>query len=287
MTEFAEPGRDRHFAAGENVEKRGDEFWSTMDGAVMIKDDVVMVSDVYTVSGDVDLAVGNLRHEKGALRIKGTVRSGFTVYAATHIMVGELVEDAMLESGGDIEIGGGVIHANNGRIVAKGSVTAKFAQNARIQAGGDVAINGAAINCDIEAVGRIVVAGGKSRLAGGTARAMRGLEVEQLGSELGAPTRVEIGPDRQAVEAAKREIAELEQAVAAGAASASDVEEAKRALRALLAARDPNAAVIVRGRIHPGVTVAIHDARRLFTEASGRCRIWLDENREVQLSALR
>jgi uncharacterized protein (DUF342 family) len=287
LTEFAEPGHDRHFAAGENVEKRGDEFWSTMDGAVMIRDDVVMVSDVYTVPGDVDLAVGNLRHEKGALRIKGTVRSGFTVYAATHIMVGELVEDATLESGGDIEIGGGVIHANNGRIVAKGSVTAKFAQNAKIHAGGDVAINGAAINCDLYAAGHIVVAGGKSRLAGGIARAMGGLEVEELGSDLGAPTRVEIGPDREAVEAMKLRIAELEQAIAAGSDSESDLEQARQSLRALLAAGDPNAAVIVRGRVHPGVTVAIRDVRRTVAEGSGRCRIWLDENREVQISPFR
>lgn len=287
LTDFAEPGHERPFAAGENVEKRGDEFWSTLDGAVMVRDDVVMVSDVYTVAGDVDLNVGNLRHEKGALRIKGTVRSGFEVYAATHIMIGELVEDATLQSGGDIEIGGGVIHAGKGRIVAQGSVTAKFAQNARIRAGGDVAINGAAINCDLFAAGRIVVGGGKSRLAGGIARAVGGIEVEQLGSELGAPTRVEVGRDRLAIEAIELRIAELEQETAAGTASTPDLDEARESLRALLAACDPNAFVVVRGRLHPGVTIAIGNARRTVTDASGRCRIGLDENREVQVTPIK
>jgi hypothetical protein len=82
----------------------------------------------------------------------------------------------------------------------------------------------------------------------------------------------------------KLRIAELEQAIAAGSDSESDLEQARQSLRALLAAGDPTAAVIVRGRVHPGVTVAIRDVRRTVAEACGRCRIGLAENREVQIS---
>lgn len=287
LTEFAEPGRDIVFAAGENVEKRDDEFWSTIDGAVMVRDNIVTVTDVYAVPGDIDLSVGNLRHEKGALRIKGTVRSGFKVYAATHIMVGQLVEDAALESGGDIEISGGVIHAQNGSVVARGNVTAKFAQNARIHAGGDIAINGAAINCDLYAGAQIVVAGSKARLAGGVAHASGSVHVEQLGSEMGAPTRVEIDLDRRAIEAAHSRIEQIEEAIAAGAASEAELESAMESLNALLGAADPSAAVIVKGCVYPGVTVTIRKTHHSFTEVSRHCRIWLDEHGEIQLSPLR
>jgi uncharacterized protein (DUF342 family) len=284
LVDFAKPGKEKLFKAGANVEQRGEEFWSMIDGAVMVRDNVVTVSDVYLVPGDIDLSTGNLQHDKGALQINGTVRSGFKAYAATHIMVGKLVEDAQLESGGDIEISGGVIHAGNGSIWAKGNVTAKFAQNARIHAGGDIVINGAAMNCELYAGSLIVVAGAKARLAGGFAHATRGLQVDQLGSDLGAPTRVEIDLDRRAIQSLESQIREIEAAVATGEASEADLEKPREQLGALMDAAVRKGAIIVTGSVYPGVTVTIFGAHRTFTEESRHCKIWLDKDHEIQVS---
>jgi uncharacterized protein (DUF342 family) len=286
LREFARPGKDINFVAGENVEKRGEEFWSMIDGALMIGDNVVKVSNVYSVAGDIDLNTGNLRHDKGALQIKGTVRSGFTAYAATHIMVGELVEDATLESGGDIEIKGGVIHANNGSIRAKGGVRAKFAQNAKIRAGGDIIINGAAMNCELYAGSQIIVAGRKARLAGGIAHAKGGFRVEQLGSELGAPTRVKIELDRREIQSLELKIKQIEEAIAAGEAAESDLANREELLRALFASSNRNGTIIVNGTVYPGVHVTICSSQRNFTEEYRHCKIWWDKDRGIRVSPL-
>ena len=168
-----ESGHDIDFQAGENVELRSDDFWSMIDGAVMIKNNTVSVSDIYSFAGDIDLQSGNLQHKKGAVRIEGTVRSGFEVQAGSHIIVDQTVEDATLKCGGDVEIVGGVIHAGDGSIEASGSVTARYAQNARISAGEDIVINGPAMNCDLYASSRIIVTGDKARMIGGVRSCFR------------------------------------------------------------------------------------------------------------------
>jgi uncharacterized protein (DUF342 family) len=283
----ARPGRDVVFRAGENVEQREEEFWSTMDGSVMVRDNTVAVSDVYSVPGDIDFETGNLRHEKGAIHIGGTVRSGFKISAASHILVDRTVEDAILTSEGDVEIKGGVLHALSGSIYAEGNVTAKFAQNARITAGANIVITNSSINCTLRAGSQLIVVGGNARLVGGTAHASEGVRVQQLGAEAEVPTRVIIGSNRQAVRAILLKIRRRREEIAAGKATETDLEELLETLRALTDRRANPAAIIVEGIVYPGVTVKIHKRDYKFIEERRSCRIELNQQGKIEVNPLK
>ena len=282
----AESGRDFDFEAGENVELRNDDFWSLIDGAVMIRNNTVSVSDVYSITGDIDLQSGNLQHTKGTVHIKGTVRSSFEVRAGCHIIVAETVEDATLECGGDVEIVGGVIHAEDGSINAAGNVVVKFAQNARISAGDDIVINGPAMNCDLYAGSRIVVTGKKSRLVGGVARASGGFQVWQPGAETGAPTLVEINLDHKAIDALKLKIEEMQQSIAAGKATQADMERLLETLHTLTDTSDQSASIDIEGIVYPGVTAKIFGVQICFLTERSNCRIHLDAQRKIKVNPL-
>ncbi len=282
----AESGQDFVYEAGENVELRSDDFWSMIDGAVMIRNNIVSVSDIYSLTGDIDLQSGNLQHKKGAVHIKGTVRSGFEVQAGSHIIVDKTVEDATLECGGDVEIMGGVIHAEDGSISASDNVTVKFAQNARISAGDNIVINGPAMNCDLYAGSRIIVAGNKARLVGGVARASGGFQVRQLGAETGAPTLVEIELDHKAIEALKLKIEEMRATIAAGKAMEADLERLLKMLHALTDTSDQSATIDIEGVAYPGVTAKIYGVQYSFITERSHCRIRLDEDRKIKVRPL-
>jgi len=97
LSDPPEVGDDIVVQAGENVEKRDDEFYATIDGVLKIKNNVISVLNQFTVAGDIDLESGNLHLDKGAVDIRGTVRSGFIVSAANNIKISGSVEDARLE----------------------------------------------------------------------------------------------------------------------------------------------------------------------------------------------
>lgn len=279
-------GNDINMQAGQNTEQRGDEIWSTMDGAMMIISGVVNILDVYSVPGDIDLEIGNLEAKKGAIDIGGTVCSGFTVTAASHIIVKGLVDNATLEAGGDIQVGGGVLHAVSGIIRAKGGVVAKFAQNAKIRAGGDIFIAGAAVNCDLVASAQIIVSGNRARLIGGVASAAEGITVQQLGSEAEVITRAEVGIDHQAIDRIKREIEQCEAAIEAGEATDDEKKALVRRLHELVHPEHRNAIIEVSGTVYPGVTVSLYGNDHTISKAAGHCKIRLDREQEIQISPL-
>lgn len=279
-------GDDVNLQAGENAEQRDDEIWSGMDGAVMVINGVVNILDVFSVPGDVDLETGNLESEKGAVNIGGTVRSGFEVTAAGHIIVKGLVDNATLEAGGDIQIGGGVLHADSGMVRAKGGVTAKFGQNAKIRAGGDIYIAGPTVNCDLISAAQIIVAGNRARLIGGVVSAAGGILAQQLGSEAEVITRVEVGIDHQAIDAIKLEIEQCEAAIEAGDATDAEKTTLIQRLHELDHSDERSAIIEVSGSVYPGVTVSLYGNDYTFSKEASRCKIWIDREKEVRVSPL-
>jgi len=279
-------GDDIDFEAGENVELRNDDFWSLIDGAVIIKNNVVSVSEMYSSNGDIDLQSGNLQHEKGSVHIQGTVRSGFDVQAGSHIIVDNIVEDATLKSGGDVQITCGVIHAESGRIDASGTVTVRFAQNARISAGESIFIDGPAMNCDLSAGLSIIVMGNKAGLVGGVARATDGCRFQQLGAESGAPTLVEIGPDRKAIDALQLEIDGVQAAIEAGKEMETELETLLKKMDKLTDSNKQSAIIDIDGIAYPGVTIKIYGAQYTFITERSKCRVRLDEDRKIKVIQL-
>ena len=187
----AREGQSVRLAAGEgvSVNAEGDLFQATADGIVVVAHNTATVTNCLIINGDVTLTTGHVRTETGSVKIKGNVRSGFTVSSPVHVVVDKVIEDAVVESGLDIDIGGGILMDENGSITAGGNVTAQFANNARITSSGTVTINNEVINCRIRAE-RMVSLKGKGMIQGGEITVRWGLECNELGSDIGANTTI-------------------------------------------------------------------------------------------------
>ncbi len=191
----ARDGRPVVLTPGENVTVSDDglEFRAGIDGMIKFARNVLTVTQVVEIPGDVDFGTGNIHMDEGSTLIKGTVRSGFAVSSAHNVVVGESVEDAEIQAGGDVMVQQGILMTDKGFIKAEGSVYARFAQNARIEAGGDVVIDNNISNCDITAGGRVLATKGKGQIQGGIIRCNGGVEANKIGSKSNVKTLIEVG----------------------------------------------------------------------------------------------
>jgi uncharacterized protein (DUF342 family) len=301
----ASDGKTITVTAGANVEQQGDQFVATIDGVVAVSAKEVAVMNLSAVSGDVDATTGHVRSDAGGVHVQGSVRSGFLVEAYGPVIVDQIVEDARIETRSDILVRGGVLHGDSGHLRAGGSATVMFAQNARIDAGGDIVVQKSALNCQLRAGGRIVATDGKGHLVGGTLEAGTAVDVKELGAASGVATVVAVGMVRPEILQVLQELEELRKQVAAvdaplgadqGArASRPDTKRVtdlrarreqlklavadamRRKHEAVARARaEATAEVIVRGIVHPGVTVSLFEKTYRFSQETRACRVRLD-----------
>src|SRR3972149_6017043 len=138
---------------------------SCIDGIVKYVAGVVSVKSCYAVEKDVDFGVGNIT-SKGAIVVKGNVRTGFIVDAVGDIEVGGMVEDSIIKSKGNVLVKGGFVGSGKGKIEADGDVTVYFARNQTIVAN-NVKILREAVDCIIYAKNTVKVHGDKISIEGG------------------------------------------------------------------------------------------------------------------------
>ena len=192
-----EPGNEKDLTPAGNVKVSEDglSFTSEIDGIVFLSpDNKIWISKEYKVPGDVDYSIGNLSME-GSLDIKGWIHSGFEVRASDEIRVGGGVEDAIVEAGADIYINGGIIGSGRGHVHAGGKVTARFFENAKVHAGGDIIVHDDIFRSAVTTSGSLTASKGKGRIRGGSVDALKGVEVNEIGSDAGVKTSVSVGMD--------------------------------------------------------------------------------------------
>ena len=190
-----ESGSDKILTPGENVAVSDDDsvFSSSIDGAVSLThDSKLMVFKKFDVPGDVDYSTGNLSMD-GTLDIKGWIRSGFKVKATGDILVSGGVEDAKVESGGSINILGGIVGSDEGSVHAGENLTVRFLENASVHADGDIYIRDDIIRGKVSANGSVIAAGGKGRIRGGSVIAGKVIEMNEIGSPAGVIAHVSAG----------------------------------------------------------------------------------------------
>jgi uncharacterized protein (DUF342 family) len=139
------------------------------------------------------MATGNL-HFDGSVQVDGEVTHGMTVEVGGDIVVKGTVDGAVMQAGGNIQVGGGVI--SHAKLHAGGSVSARFAEASQIYAGTTIAIDDMALECDLQALNQITVgvkAKSRGRLVGGSAKAMMLIKVPNLGSDKSGVTRAMVG----------------------------------------------------------------------------------------------
>ncbi len=204
------------FARGENVElvpvaDGGLEIRATLEGVTSLeRGNRVAVTDVLRVEGDVDYSVGNIE-TSGMVVIRGSVRSSFTVRAGRGITIQGTIEDAIVETGGDLRVGRGILGGEFGHVKVGGNLQLHHAQNARIECAGDVDFGDADLGSTIRCGGELRAVESHGRLSGGDYEAVGGVVARELGPALGAPPRLRVGVDG----ALEDHIVELEMRLAA------------------------------------------------------------------------
>ena len=172
----------------------------------------VMVSrgvkvDPNMVLQQVNMATGNIKFE-GTVNVKGDVRDGMKITTTGDVFVGGSVEAAEIEAGGNVVIKGGVIgHSDysgdstanswfSAKVHAKGSISARYAENANLEADVDVMLDDYVMHSEIIALNHVVVGkpgSRKGRCMGGHVKAAIAIRVAESGSEAGMTTVLQAG----------------------------------------------------------------------------------------------
>lgn len=175
-----------------DIQKGVTTLFAKQTGAVVYLHDAISVSNYIEITGDVSFNTGNVDFD-GFVDVKNTVEDNFTVRAQNDIQIlgqmgiggVELIESTE----GSIYIRGGIAGKNKAKIICKGDLYTKFAADCTIECEGVVNIGYYAMNCNIKAK-EVILEATSSKIIGGQIEAMVKVEVGELGSKAGVPTRV-------------------------------------------------------------------------------------------------
>lgn len=187
--------KNPNFPIGKNVlvNQEGTALYSLLDGQVSITDNGKLnVFNLYEVKGDVDFSTGNIDFV-GSVLVNGSILSGFSVKAKGDIRVKGNIEGAIVESDGSIEIRGGIIGYNKGKVSAKQNIQASFIQNANVMAGNDVVVSDSIMHSHVSAGNKVLLNGNKALLVGGITRASDEIFAKSIGNAMATPTEVQVG----------------------------------------------------------------------------------------------
>ena len=167
-----------------------------IDGAAKLKGFLVNVEPAFQIKGDVDFETGNIEFV-GSVVVGGDVKNGFMIKAKGDIQVNGVVEDAIIEAGGDVLIKMGFIGRGEGKIVAQGKVTANYCVGENIISEGDINIIEYVMHSKIQTKGKLFVKDKKGLIVGGECYAVKGIEANTIGNESYTATSVVAGIDKE------------------------------------------------------------------------------------------
>ncbi|MCL2025776.1 MAG: FapA family protein [Leptospirales bacterium] len=182
------------YKPGENVvpsEFDSDILVSSIDGVLKVANRKVSVLKVVIVNGNLDYKTGNIDFN-GSVTITGSVLPGFKIKATGDVVVQESLEDAVIESGGDVKIKGGIVGKDSVKITCAGNLEAKYILNATVEAGGDIIVEDSIINSNVFANHDINIEK-NGKLIGGTATAQYCISVKVAGAPSNPPTVLNVG----------------------------------------------------------------------------------------------
>jgi uncharacterized protein len=218
------PGNDLELKAGEGTSfspQDHDLLISTKVGMPRLIENGMEVDEVYQLN-NVDISTGNIKFE-GCVIIKGDVNEGMKVIASGDVTIGGFVESAIIESGGDITVSGGIIGKKQdventavvdcvmtARLTAKGKLYAKYCQYSDITCGGDIMIENQLMHCMINTDGKVWVGNlekANGKLIGGFVSAGQSVSAGIVGATAGSHTIVRFN---KIVQLFKEQIAEVD-----------------------------------------------------------------------------
>jgi uncharacterized protein (DUF342 family) len=223
----AKEGKNTKIDVGKNVKLSEDGMTATaeINGQVLLIADKINVEPILTISGDVNMHVGNTLF-LGTVIVKGNVEDGFSIKASGNIEVVGNVGKSVLDAEGDIVVHQGILGKTGGKIRCGGSVFAKFIEHANVESGQNVVVSEGIIHSTVDANSRIICHGKRASIVGGRLRATSEINAKNLGSVAGAETILEVGYDPKS----KERLVELEEA---NRSKVKDIEEIELNIKTL------------------------------------------------------
>ena len=186
-------GKEALLPKGKNVKisDDGQSLVALKSGRVDYINGKVEISDIFKISGDVDMSVGNIDFI-GDLIIHGNVNSGFTIKATGNIEVHGFVDASTLISGKDIILKNGFQGNDKGILKAEGNIVARFIERGKAEAKRSVYAD-YIVHCTVTAGEYVVMKGKHGKVIGGLVRAGKEILAVSVGSASGENTLLEVG----------------------------------------------------------------------------------------------
>lgn len=211
-------GKDFTFEVGKNTkisEQDENLLVATLSGIPKVFNNGMKVDDVLVVN-NVDVASGHVVYE-GSIIIEGDVCDAMQVKATGDITISGFVESALIECGGDLIIGKGILGRKvetgsenySCKVKSEGSVSANFSQYSRIEAGLEVNIKKQLLHCSVSCKGDINVmddSGMKGTILGGSLCTMGGVNTISMGANAGSQTVIDLVGNYPALMENKKQI---------------------------------------------------------------------------------
>lgn len=196
--------------AGQNVKYSLDQtkLIAQCEGRLVFANNVFSVETTLVIHGNVDGNVGNITMP-GNVVIKGSVLSGFMVYAKGTINISGVVENAYISAQGDIQISTGVKSDGSAVIESAKNISCKFIENATVRAKGNITAE-YIVNSNISALSDINITRGKGTLVGGTVRVGRKISVRTIGNSANRTITISMGMDPDVLQQLQQNQKELQ-----------------------------------------------------------------------------
>ncbi|MCB1139785.1 MAG: DUF342 domain-containing protein, partial [Leptospiraceae bacterium] len=184
--------------AGLNVEARGSEFFSRIDGHARVSNyqsrfPRIDVEEILELD-NVDYSTGHIEFP-GTVVVRNAVFDGFQVKARGDIIIEKTVSNVFLKAEGDIILSGGAVTRNSGYVEAAGSIFARFAQKSSLLAGHGIFIQEVSMHSRLTAGQEIIVEEGRGEIIGGDILAGQRVQARKLGTRMETATRITVGVD--------------------------------------------------------------------------------------------
>lgn len=191
----AKPGKDSKLKYGKGVTLSPDEskIFAALDGKFVMAEGKPTVFGEHSITGDVDMKVGNIVFGGAKLTISGEVLPGFSVKCRGDVWIGQGVNNSSIMAGGALTVIGGVV-GEEARLRAKGDITVDFVENGpKLETASYLRVNDVLLQAHASVGKDVIATQGNGTIIGGKIIAAGSVHVKELGCEAEVVTEVCVG----------------------------------------------------------------------------------------------
>ncbi len=183
------PGKPAVYTVGSGVKLSDDKLtmYAGISGNLRWNNTHFVVDKDVTISGDLDVSVGNLDFI-GDIIIKGNVEEGYRIRSGGNVTVFGTVTSADIHAAKDISVRMGVV----GSKLEGYNISASFFESSEVIAEGNLTAQNF-IGCQVTCGGKLMASGGKAAIIGGKYTCLSNIEANVIGSDTYIRTLLVLG----------------------------------------------------------------------------------------------